>query len=165
MRFLKGLNEQFSGVRSQILLMNPLPHINDVCGLVMQQECQFMSENREVTKTLATTTTTTANNRGNGAFGKRPSKGKSAKGGQSPKLCSFYGKAGYTVDTCFKKHGFPHHFKKGVNAVQTDALASDECDDEAEQVGEAQPSPNISLTQEQYQCLLALFQQKTVMYR
>ena len=43
--------------------------------------------------------------------------------------------------------------------MHIDALAFDECDDEAEQVREPQPSPNISLTQEQYQCLLALFQQ------
>ena len=45
MRFLKGLNDQYSGVRSQILLMNPLPDINDVCGLIIQKERQFMSEN------------------------------------------------------------------------------------------------------------------------
>ena len=30
MHFLKGLNDQFSSVRSQILLMDPLPLINNV---------------------------------------------------------------------------------------------------------------------------------------
>ncbi|XP_050217733.1 uncharacterized protein LOC126668588 [Mercurialis annua] len=40
-RFLKGLNESFSHVRSQILMSEPLPPINKVCSLVIQHERQF----------------------------------------------------------------------------------------------------------------------------
>jgi len=37
-RFIKGLNEQFSAVRSQIMLMDPLPSIGKVYSLLVQQE-------------------------------------------------------------------------------------------------------------------------------
>ncbi|PNX57064.1 hypothetical protein L195_g050209, partial [Trifolium pratense] len=39
-RFLTGLNENFSTVRSQILIMEPLPPINKVFSLVIQHERQ-----------------------------------------------------------------------------------------------------------------------------
>ncbi|KAJ0016769.1 hypothetical protein Pint_11302 [Pistacia integerrima] len=37
-RFLKGLNDSFSVVRSQTMLMDPLPSINKAFSLVVQQE-------------------------------------------------------------------------------------------------------------------------------
>ncbi|XP_061361257.1 uncharacterized protein LOC133305140 [Gastrolobium bilobum] len=40
-RFLKGLNEQFSHVKSQIMLMDPLPPINRVFSLITEQERQM----------------------------------------------------------------------------------------------------------------------------
>ncbi|PNX63371.1 putative TIR-NBS-LRR resistance protein [Trifolium pratense] len=39
-QFLMGLNEQYHGVRSQILLMEPLPTINKVLSIVLQDERQ-----------------------------------------------------------------------------------------------------------------------------
>jgi pyoverdine/dityrosine biosynthesis protein Dit1 len=39
-RFLKGLNEQYSAVRSQIMLMDPLPKMGKVYSLLVQQERQ-----------------------------------------------------------------------------------------------------------------------------
>lgn len=35
-----GLNESYTNVRTQILLMNPLPTINKVFSLVIQEERQ-----------------------------------------------------------------------------------------------------------------------------
>ena len=40
MKFLMGLNESFSQVRTQILLMDPLPSINKVYSLMIQEEIQ-----------------------------------------------------------------------------------------------------------------------------
>jgi len=37
-QFLTGLNEQFSVVKTQILLMDPLPSLNKVFSLVIQEE-------------------------------------------------------------------------------------------------------------------------------
>src|ERR1044072_6741441 len=39
-RFLTGFNEEFSTVRSQILLMKPLPTLNEVFSMIVQQERQ-----------------------------------------------------------------------------------------------------------------------------
>lgn len=39
-KFLKGLNESFSQVKSQILLMKPLPSIDEVFFIVLQHERQ-----------------------------------------------------------------------------------------------------------------------------
>ncbi|KAJ1419850.1 hypothetical protein SESBI_14828 [Sesbania bispinosa] len=35
----------------------------------------------------------------------------SGGGGNANKICSFCGRSGHTVETCYKKHGFPPHFK------------------------------------------------------
>ena len=40
MSFLTGLNDSFSQVRGQILLMDPLPHIEKVFSLISQEERQ-----------------------------------------------------------------------------------------------------------------------------
>ncbi|RDX91664.1 hypothetical protein CR513_26313, partial [Mucuna pruriens] len=40
-RFLKGLNDDYSAVRSQIMLMDPLPTVNKVFSLLIQQERQL----------------------------------------------------------------------------------------------------------------------------
>ena len=50
----------------------------------------------------------------NSSMTKNGGKGKSGKGG---KICSFCGKSGHTVDTYFKKHGFPPYYKKGQGAT------------------------------------------------
>lgn len=46
-RFLTGLNDQFSNFRSQILLMEPLPNLNGTLSIVLQQERQITHENEE----------------------------------------------------------------------------------------------------------------------
>ena len=42
-RFLKGLNDSYSTVRSQIMLMDPLPDIKKVFSMVAQHERQLNS--------------------------------------------------------------------------------------------------------------------------
>ena len=51
-------------------------------------------------------------------------KGKFVKGQQNGSFCN---KTGHTMDTCFKKHGYPPHFKKGSAINQ---ISSDECEEE-----------------------------------
>lgn len=45
--FLKDLNEQYSPVRAQIMLMNPLPPINKVFSCLIQQERQILVPTKE----------------------------------------------------------------------------------------------------------------------
>jgi hypothetical protein len=43
MQFLTGLNDQFSVVRTQVLLLDPLPSLNKVYSLVVQEESNHAS--------------------------------------------------------------------------------------------------------------------------
>ena len=95
----------------------------------------------------------------NGVGSKKVSKGKFVKGQQSGKTCSHYGKTGYTMETCFKKHDFPP-FKKGQGYFVNN-VSFEDCDEEDDSSHEeSQPvSHGFSLMKEQYQGLLALLHQ------
>nr|KYP67127.1 hypothetical protein KK1_013450 [Cajanus cajan] len=45
MQFLRGLNEQYSNVRSHVLLMDPIPPISKIFSYVAQQERQLLGSN------------------------------------------------------------------------------------------------------------------------
>ena len=80
--FLKSLNEQFFVARSQIMLMTPLPSLNHMFGMIVQQESwQFFTEYSDLPKALVVSTAQDS---------KKPS-GSGAKQG-SNKSCSFCGK-------------------------------------------------------------------------
>lgn len=127
-RFLRGLSDQFSGVRSQIMLMESLPTLNRVFQLAAQQERQFSVEN--VPKVLLSNATgmndtqrqhrgdngqaprygTGSGNNGSGNNGSGNSQYNGNSGGyrgNSRKECSYCGRIGHTVDVCYKKHGYP----------------------------------------------------------
>ncbi|GAU30899.1 hypothetical protein TSUD_381130 [Trifolium subterraneum] len=96
-RFLTGLNDNFSVVKSQILLMDPLPTMNKVFSMVIQHERQGnfpLIDESKISINAA-------------KFGK-PSSSKSSSRG-----CSYCGKDNHVVENCFKKYGVPlqpnHH--------------------------------------------------------
>ncbi|GAU24572.1 hypothetical protein TSUD_149130 [Trifolium subterraneum] len=97
-RFLTGLNENFSVVKSQILLMEPLPTLNKVFSMVIN--FPLVDESKISV---------------NAAKYSKPSGSKSSRG------CSYCGKDNHVVENCFKKYGVPPHMKKsqsvGVNAA------------------------------------------------
>ncbi|KAK2371611.1 hypothetical protein QL285_084537 [Trifolium repens] len=94
-RFLTGLNENFTTVKSQILLMDPLPPLNKVFSMVLQHERQSNLPSLDDSKALINAAKT----------------GKNHSGG-AKRVCSFCGKDNHTVDNCFKKHGIPPHLRK-----------------------------------------------------
>ncbi|KAF1884101.1 hypothetical protein Lal_00046387 [Lupinus albus] len=53
-RFLRGLNDAYASVSSQIMLIEPLPNMSRVFSLIVQQERQLSTETER--KALATTT-------------------------------------------------------------------------------------------------------------
>lgn len=85
-----GLNDRFNVVKSQILLLGPLPPLNRVFTMVLQHERQNGLQPVEDSHVLI-----------NLAERKKPfGIGKPNNGGKHRKL-------GHTVDTCYKKYGFP----------------------------------------------------------
>nr|KYP43959.1 hypothetical protein KK1_034599 [Cajanus cajan] len=120
-KFLRGLNDNYLTVRTQILLMDPLPSLNRVFSLVIQQERQIFGDQ---SKAMAVTgrggyKNNTAN------YGRGSGYGRGSYGrGNASKICSHCGKTGHTIDTCYRKHGFPPHFKfKNQNHGQSHANA------------------------------------------
>lgn len=111
MQFLKGLNENFNMVKSQILLMKDLPTIDEVLSMVLEHERQNgLIPTEEESQPLV-----------NSVDGKRR-----GKRNQSNKQCTFCGKDGHAVEVCYRKHEYPVGFfekdsKSSANAVSEDS--------------------------------------------
>jgi len=112
-KFLMGLNEDYQGVTSQVLLMDPLPQINRVFSMVMQQE-RKMEYN--VVSSPATVIDDTASGLVNAMDGQRQygrGRGNNFQGRGTPRICSFCNRTNHTVETCYKKHGYPLNWGRG----------------------------------------------------
>ncbi|XP_022642892.1 uncharacterized protein LOC111242680 [Vigna radiata var. radiata] len=127
--FLKGLNDNYNTVRTQILLMEPLPNINRVFSLIMQQERQERSNANqfaETTKILVNTADRNINSWKNDQSWKNQDRGTGANGQgrgrvRNPnhgKQCSYCNKMNHTVDECYSKHGYPPWYKKTDNSQE-----------------------------------------------
>ncbi|XP_014499198.1 uncharacterized protein LOC106760249 [Vigna radiata var. radiata] len=116
-----GLNDTYNTVRTQILLMDPIPNINRVFSLIMQQERQEKQDSAEI-KILANVAdrnsqwrpdqTWRSQGRGTRSRGQGRGRGKNSSYG---KQCSYCNKMNHTVDECYAKHGYPPWYKKGDN--------------------------------------------------
>ncbi|KAE9617867.1 putative transcription factor interactor and regulator CCHC(Zn) family [Lupinus albus] len=120
-RFLKGLNKPYSTMRSQIMLMDPLPCMNKTFSLLIQQERKLNAntivEEPKILISNATESSDRTRFKGKGSgYNNNNSLGRSSTfnngKGSGYKMCTFCNKAGHTVDTCNKKHGFPPNFSK-----------------------------------------------------
>ncbi|XP_020978294.1 uncharacterized protein LOC107637268 [Arachis ipaensis] len=136
-RFLRGLNDQYASVHSHIMLLKPLPDVNIIFSLLLQQERQMMHliepdsrmlVNDVYTKSIGERELYQINqgsvkfvNTGGekGQFGannvreRGRGRGKGGRGTTrgAPKLCSYCGKQGHLVDTCYQKHDFQPHLQ------------------------------------------------------
>ncbi|GAU37802.1 hypothetical protein TSUD_276200 [Trifolium subterraneum] len=115
-RFLKGLNEQYSVVRSQIMLMEPLPNIGKVYSLLVQQERQVVIPIDD-SKLLAISGNSYRNSsnppagRGYGGRGRGQRGGRTYGTGRNNKLCTHCGQTNHIVDDYWKKYGYPPHLQ------------------------------------------------------
>ncbi|XP_052115659.1 uncharacterized protein LOC127745814 isoform X2 [Arachis duranensis] len=136
-RFLRGLNDQYASVRSHIMLLKPLPDVNTVFSLLLQQERQMMHLIEPDSRMLVNAVhaksigergpyqisqgsvkfVNTGGEKGqfgaNNVRGRGRGRGKGDRGTArgAPKLCSYCRKQGHLVDTCYQKHGFPPHLQ------------------------------------------------------
>ncbi|CAA7015607.1 unnamed protein product [Microthlaspi erraticum] len=118
-KFLMGLNESFEHTRRHILMLKPIPTIEEAFNIVTQDERQRMI--RPVTKldAIAFNTAGSVPTDGSMTQGYTGDNGAyvaaySARPYQKP-VCTHCGKVGHTVQKCFKIHGFPPGYK--VNAT------------------------------------------------
>ncbi|KAK2451623.1 putative mitochondrial protein [Trifolium repens] len=136
-RFLTGLNDNFSMVKSQILLMDPLPPLNKVFSMVIQHERQGNFPSNDDSKILLNAAKFKANSK------------------SGTRVCTFCGRDNHTVDNCYKKHGLPPHLRKPSSANNTMVEGSSSTN--AEESG-ALSLGSSSITQDQAQQLITLLQ-------
>ncbi|XP_072072018.1 uncharacterized protein [Arachis hypogaea] len=105
-RFLKGLDERFSVVRSQLLLLDPLPPVNRIFAMVIQHERQLQAlfGILEEPRILAAAA---ENCRSSSGRGRSFSSGIGRSSSFSSKMCTYCGRTGHTVEVCYSKHGYP----------------------------------------------------------
>ncbi|CAN0905593.1 Retrovirus-related Pol polyprotein from transposon RE1 [Linum grandiflorum] len=158
-RFLRGLGEGYAGARSQVMLLDPLPGLDRVFAMMIQQErdlgpvlsAEFPSAAPDAQVMLSRSSTSDP------ALGPRAQSFK--RPGKRP-VCSYCGYVGHTVDVCYKKHGYPPGYQhKGkrvaqANAVSTSPAPPSESEPQSVQVSHSE----WSQFQAQYQRMLSVFQ-------
>jgi len=146
-QFLIGLNESYSHVRGQILLLDPLPPMNKVFSLVLQEERQRglsisgTSLNMNTTALLAKTAPAPA----------RQNRFKNHPKSKDRHVCSHCGITGHIMEKCYRLHGFPpgYKFTKGKNSVSAANQVSFVVDHSV--------MPQLPITYEQCQQLMNFF--------
>ncbi|PNX72331.1 flavonol sulfotransferase-like protein, partial [Trifolium pratense] len=163
-RFLKGLNDQYTAVRSQIMLMDPLPNIGKVYSLLVQQERKTVMPLDE-SELLAVSANNYggrgSSNRGRGTRGGRSNAGR----GKGTKLCTHCGQTNHIIDNCWEKYGYPSHLRHlqrnaANNCVNTEHEIADE---ESQSVhydedNHDSETGKLFFTPAQHKALLALLQ-------
>ncbi|XP_061358324.1 uncharacterized protein LOC133302545 [Gastrolobium bilobum] len=168
-RFLKGLNEQFAQVRSQIMLVEPLPNVTKAFSLISQQERQFLSENNmnfsNNSQVMATFGEQQNNRRASGYFnGGRSYRGRGrsnfGRGSHISKFCTHCNRPHHTVESCYLLHGFPPGYKRSNPVHNSAAVAHTDMGNHESSI---QSQSSITMTQDQYNHILDLLQNSNTM--
>lgn len=113
LQFLMGLNDSYAQIRGQILMMDPLPAINKVFSLVIQEE-----RHRTVGYSYSG-----SHNSDPMTFGSNSNAPAGSSGGSKTRrdriTCSYCGFQGHIKDKCYKLVGYPPGWKfknKGPNS-------------------------------------------------
>jgi hypothetical protein len=146
-QFLMGLNDTFSHIWGQFLLINPLPPINRVFALVLQEEPQ-----REVSASIGCFTHTSAPLMSKYVTSSSPSRSGKLQFLHKDKPTCSCGIIRQTIEKCYKFHSFPLGFKFTKNKGGSPHSAN--------QVQDFKPHFSsilaLSITPEQCQQLLTL---------
>ncbi|XP_076933105.1 uncharacterized protein LOC143598896, partial [Bidens hawaiensis] len=97
---MKSNSDVYDMIRSNILMMQPLPSINRAYGILMQDKKQ---------KEIHTTTDFTASSASINASSGGPVSG--GTGENRTLVCTHYKRNGHSVNKCYKLIGFPKDFK------------------------------------------------------
>ncbi|KAF8391504.1 hypothetical protein HHK36_023809 [Tetracentron sinense] len=111
MQFLMGLNETYSTVCGQLLLMDPLPNINKAYSLILQEEKQREVSVPHTSHTDAAALIARNSSRFHGALLEHSdshTSSKDTRGRRRPRpTCDHCGFVGHTKDKCYALHSYP----------------------------------------------------------
>ena len=146
MQFLMGFNDSFSHVRGQILLLDPIPSVEKVFSLLIQDEKQRSvgqgSDNGPFVESTALAVKGTS-------IGSKNNKGK----GKERPICSHCGLQGHTVEKCYKLHGYPPGYKAKGKASLVNQVSHFDSQDS---LLHAHPQTQFPFTSDQYQKILTM---------
>ncbi|KAH0683595.1 hypothetical protein KY290_022218 [Solanum tuberosum] len=119
-QFLMGLNEDFGGIRGNILMMKPLPTTTQAYSIVLHKETQKgVHSGNQVNGTTDSTAFNTNSQRWNNDRGNNEYKGNNQTLNQYANIdtkrnnsfCSYCKKQGHVKKKCYKLVGYPQSFK------------------------------------------------------
>lgn len=136
-RFFKELNEEFSSIKSGVLVLDPMLPVHRVFTITLKLEkqinCSVVYHNDIVQANVVHTEnqvqeTLAAVNLGSNCDSRRRSGSNSNKGAKF----TFYGMNEHTIEKCYKKHGYqlgwiPGFKSKGKQSGGQDEKFSDKC--------------------------------------
>ncbi|KAI9195677.1 hypothetical protein LWI28_017144 [Acer negundo] len=189
MQFLMGLNDSYSGVRGQILLINPLPSVRQAYSSVSQEEKQRMLSSTHITGDSGGSATMAVrnNNKFTPSAGTKPfnrSYGthdfrsqehspenfsgarhdkKRPGAGRGRPLCTHCGELGHWVQTCYALHGYPAgHPRAKYNSGQkySNSTHRPSANLVSEAPSKEDSSPAVGISEAQLQQLLSLLDNK-----
>jgi len=156
MQFLTGLNDQFSIVRTQVLLLDPLLSLNKVYSLVVQEESNHaslipLSVSEDASVQINATDNRKPQGRGKGFPQNKPSR-----------FCTFCNRTNHTVDFCYMKHGYPNVNKSSprVNAASQEDSKNGAISSSG--LGASASSSSTGFSQEQLAQLVSMLQQSNL---
>ena len=108
-QFLMGLNESYTSVRGNILMMTPLPSLSQIYSLLVQEERQRqVRQGNQFQIESASFNASSSNNNDVKALPGRKSEGK-----RPQHYCEHCKRTDHTIDKCYKLHGYPNN-KQGA---------------------------------------------------
>ena len=130
MSFLMGLNDSFSQIHGQLLLLDPLPPINKFFSLVAQEERQHNISSGEadsVSGVAFALRSETPKKSERHALDSSHYRGNYRGQKKERPFCTHCNFHGHTIDRCYKLHGYPPGYKtkpRTPNASAPVAMAS-----------------------------------------
>ncbi|XP_019150389.1 PREDICTED: uncharacterized protein LOC109147211 [Ipomoea nil] len=131
-RFLQGLNDDYNGLKSSVLVMDPLPEVYKVFVMAEKVERQMNRQMNMSNLTVKSMEISHANSVQNtcgsaeeivAAMNSYNGRRFTNSGSNKPK-CTFCGIMGHTVDKCYKKHGYPPGWVPGYKSKMKQQVAA-----------------------------------------
>ncbi|XP_019168540.1 PREDICTED: uncharacterized protein LOC109164466 [Ipomoea nil] len=119
-RFLQGLNDDYNALKSNVLILDPLPEVYKIYVMAETVERQInmtnlLTGNLEISQANAIRNIQTSTEEVVVAF--NPYNGKKyMNNGVNKTKCTFCGLTGHTIEKCYKKHGYPPGWVPGYKS-------------------------------------------------
>lgn len=125
-RFLQGLNDDYHNLKSNVLVLDPLPDVYKVYVMAEKQERQNSLKglnSLEIVHANSVQNVQTRNDETVAAVNTYNTRRYTNNGGNKAK-CTFCGMTGHTIDKCYKKHGYPPGWVPGYKTKTRQQVAA-----------------------------------------